>query len=113
MARFDVVAQPRYELRYMSHVIMLPALVLLVAGNVPASHIRKQLRNPMLLGVVFWGLAHLWSNGDLAFTLLFGGFTLRGLIQFISLVLVVAPASKPAALLGLSPTAGTPFPPLP
>ena len=96
---FTMVWQPIYELRYISHVLMLPALVLLVAGNVPASHIRKHLRNPMLLGVVFWGLAHLWSNGDLASMLLFGGFTLWGLIKLISLGLVIAPDSKPASLL--------------
>ena len=99
VAPFTMLWQPVYELRYISHLLMLPAPVLLVAGNVPTSNIRKQLRNPMLLGVVFWGLAHLWSNGDLASMLLFGGFTLWGLIKFISLGLTITPDSKPASLL--------------
>ena len=96
---FTMVWQPVYELRFISHVLMLPALVLFIAGNVPDSYLRKHLRNPMLLAVVFWGLAHLWSNGDLASMLLFGGFTLWGLIKFISLGYANDTGTKKASLL--------------
>lgn len=71
---FIMIWQPIFELRYISHVLMIPAVMLVLAGNLPLGHIRKQLRNPMLLGVCLWGLAHLWSNGDLASMLLFGTF---------------------------------------
>jgi uncharacterized membrane protein len=73
---FTMIWQPRYELRWLSHLIMLPAVVFVVAGNLPLSHLRRALRHPMLLGVVLWGAAHLWANGDLASILLFGGLML-------------------------------------
>jgi uncharacterized membrane protein len=64
---------------------MLPALVLVVAGNLPLSYIRSNVQNPMLAGITLWGLAHLWSNGDLASVLLFGSFALWGGFKFYSL----------------------------
>lgn len=73
---FTMIWQPRYEMRWLSHLLMLPAVVFVVAGNLPLSHLRRALRHPMLLGVVLWGVAHLWANGDLASLLLFGGLTL-------------------------------------
>lgn len=99
LSPFVMVWQPIYGLRYISHLLMLPALVLLVAGNVPATYIRKYLKNPMLLAVVFWGLAHLWSNGDLASMLLFGSFALWGLVKFTALAYSDDTASKPNSLL--------------
>ena len=39
----------------------------------------------MLLGVLLWSLAHLWSNGDLASALLFGSFGLWSIIKIITL----------------------------
>jgi len=82
---FVMIWQPAYELRYISHMIMIPSMILIVAGNVPLSHLRKNLRNPMLLGVTFWAFSHLWSNGDLSSMLLFGGIGLWSLIKFVSL----------------------------
>ncbi len=82
---FVMIWQPVYELRYLSQMVMIPATILVVAGNVPLSHLRKNVRNPMLLGVTFWAFAHLWSNGDLSSMLLFGGLGLWSLIKFVSL----------------------------
>lgn len=84
-ADFVMVWQPLFELRNVSHVIMIPALILVVAGNMPLSNMRQVLRHPMVLGVLIWGLAHLWANGDLASILLFGGFSLWALVKYISL----------------------------
>jgi uncharacterized membrane protein len=98
LSPFIMVWQPIYELRYISHLLMLPALVLLVAGNVPATYLSKYLKNPMLLAVVFWGLAHLWSNGDLASTLLFGSFALWGSVKFVALAYSDDTASNPKSL---------------
>jgi len=64
---------------------MIPAAILVVAGNLPMSNLRKYLRNPMLLGVTLWGLAHLWSNGDLASIILFLSFTLWAGLKFLRL----------------------------
>lgn len=83
-APFIMLWQPIYELRYISHVIMLPAAILVIAGNLPMGHFRQQLRNPMLAGVTLWGAAHLWSNGDLASVILFGTFCLWAGFKFVA-----------------------------
>lgn len=84
-ATFIMVWQPYYELRYLSLLLMLPAIILVVAGNLPLSVMKRTLHHPMLLGVAIWGLAHLWSNGDLASMLLFGSFTLWSLVKIFAL----------------------------
>ena len=73
-ATFVTVWQPPFEWRVVSHFLMLPGAILVTTGNLPPSHLAAATRNPMLLGVGLWGLAHLWSNGDLASILLFGCF---------------------------------------
>lgn len=85
IAPFQMVWEPIFEKRSISLMLMIPALVLVVAGNIPMSHLRKHLHNPMLIGVLLWGLSHLWSNGDLASVLLFGSFTIWSAIKIISL----------------------------
>ena len=89
IALFVMVWQPAFELRYISLVVMLPAMIFIVAGNLPMSVVRANLHHPMLLGVAIWGLAHLWSNGDLASILLFGSSTLWALIKVFSLGKVI------------------------
>ncbi len=84
-SEFVMVWEPRFELRQISHILMLPALLLVVAGNLPTSRLRAAVRNPMMLGTLLWGIAHLWSNGDLASILLFGGFALWSGFKFVSL----------------------------
>ncbi|MEX2131210.1 MAG: NnrU family protein [Pseudohongiellaceae bacterium] len=94
---FVMVWQPSYELRFVTHFFMLPASILVVAGNLPTSYLRKHLRHPMLLGTMLWGASHLWANGDLASMLLFGSFTVWALIKFISLNAAAQPVTKTAS----------------
>ena len=89
MAPFVMIWEPPFGLRWVSHFIMLPVFWMILAGVGPASGTRRYLRNPMLLGVTLWGAAHLWANGDLASMLLFGGFTLWGIVKYFSLWHVV------------------------
>jgi uncharacterized membrane protein len=84
-APFIMLWQPKFELRFISHMLMIPAFILLIAGNSPMSYLRQQTRNPMLAGLTFWGLAHLWSNGDLASVLLFGVMGAWAGFKFMSL----------------------------
>ena len=49
----------------------------------------------MLLGVVIWGVAHLWANGDLASILLFGSFTLWAGLKFATLRAETTSTSAP------------------
>ena len=98
-SEFLMVWEPRFELRPISHVIMIPVFILLVAGNVPLSHLRKHLRNPMLLGTFLWGVAHLWANGDLASMLLFGSFTLWSGFKFVAMGIRQGPILENGSLL--------------
>ncbi len=98
-APFSMIWEPVYELRYISQVLMIPVFILVIAGSTPVSFMRRQLRNPMLLGVTFWGFAHLWSNGDLASMLLFGSFAAWGSFKFVALGLTKGPVSGSASIL--------------
>lgn len=60
--------------RYVTAALMLPALVLFAAAQVPRNGIKARVHHPQLLSVKAWSLAHLVSNGNLADALLFGGF---------------------------------------
>jgi len=93
-ASFVMVWQPVYEYRWLSLLLMLPASILVAAGNIPNSYLRRIFRNPMLLGVACWGAAHLWSNGDRASVLLFGGFTAWAGFKFVSMYSRSAAAGK-------------------
>jgi len=59
--------------RHAAMTLMLPAIILLTAADVP-SNIKRFIRHPMLWGVTLWASAHLLANGDLASLLLFGSF---------------------------------------
>ncbi len=60
--------------RYVNYALMLPALVLLVASQVPTGHMKKAVKHPMLVAVKLWAAGHLLSNGELNSVLLFGAF---------------------------------------
>ena len=96
---FIMVYEPRYELRSITHFAMLPAFILVVAGNLPLSHLRSITLNPMVLGTAVWGAAHLWANGDLASVLLFGSLTLWAVIKFFTLAAARSPQSAEPSLL--------------
>ena len=94
-AGFVQLWQPVYQLRYISMMAMIPACLLIVAGNVPAGFIRKELHHPMLIGVCLWGAAHLWANGDLASALLFGSLLLWAGAKIFSLSKLSSASSRP------------------
>jgi len=84
-APFTMIFQPAFEWRWLSHLLMLPAFILVAAGNLPMSHVRMVLHHPMLLGVLLWAVAHLWANGDLASLLLFGSLGLWSAVKVFTL----------------------------
>lgn len=72
---------------WMSHVtllLMVPAMILVVASQLPAGRIKAAVKHPMLLAVKIWALAHLLANGDLASLLLFLAFLAWAVIVRIS-----------------------------
>jgi len=61
------------------------AFVLFASANMK-THIRKVVRHPMLIGLVLWSGAHLFANGDLAGTILFGSFFAYSIVDLISAI---------------------------
>lgn len=98
VAPFQMIYAPPFELRWVSHLIMLPAAILVTLGNLPTSYLSRVLRHPMLLGVIMWSGAHLWANGDLASLLLFASFEVWAVIKFAHLSITQPPRHSASIL---------------
>ena len=82
-ADFVWLWQPSVWARYITFGLMLPALVLLAASQMP-TNVKRITRHPMLWGVALWAAGHLLANGDLASLLLFGTFGAYALLDMWS-----------------------------
>jgi len=67
---------------FVTHGLMLPAALLLVAANFPTSW-GKKVKHPMMIGTLLWAVAHLWTNGHVKAVLVFGGFGLYAVWMLI------------------------------
>jgi len=65
---------PPVWMAHINLVLTLPAMILLVASQLPAGRIAKATKHPMLLAVKLWAFGHLLANGELNSVLLFGSF---------------------------------------
>ena len=63
--------------------LVAAAFVLFAAANMPA-HIRRAVRHPMLIGLMLWSGVHLFANGDLVGTILFGSFLAYAALDLVS-----------------------------
>ena len=70
--------------RYVTSILVLPAFVLIVAGNMKGTRIKAAVGHPMLLGTKVWAFAHLLSNGSLADVVLFGAFLAWSIVDYAS-----------------------------
>ena len=77
-----VLWSPPVAMRHVAVLLMLPAMVLLVAGQVPHNAIKAKLGHPMVLSVKVWALAHLLANGRQADLILFGAFLIWSVLNF-------------------------------
>ncbi len=68
---------------YVSPLFMLAAFVLFIASKVP-TNIRRIIRHPQLIGVTFWGIGHLLSNGENRSILLFAGMVAFSLLMIVA-----------------------------
>ena len=59
---------------HLNMLLMIPAMILLVASQLPAGRIAKAVKHPMLLSVKIWALGHLIANGEINSVILFGSF---------------------------------------
>jgi uncharacterized membrane protein len=62
--------------------LTLAAFVLVTAAYVPGNGIKARTKDPMILGVKTWALAHLIANGTLADVVLFGSFLAWAVFDF-------------------------------
>ena len=85
-ARLDtgVLYTPPAFLSHITLTLMLFALVILVAGFLPAGHIATKTKHPIVLSIKIWAAAHLLANGDLASVLLFVALLAWGVVLRIS-----------------------------
>ncbi|MEM9060652.1 MAG: NnrU family protein [Pseudomonadota bacterium] len=73
---------PPLFLTHVNNLLMLLAIFVFIAGNVP-SLVRNKIRHPQLAAAKIWALAHLLVNGDLASVILFGGILAWAVIALI------------------------------
>ena len=85
-ARLDPVLlyTPPIWLRHVSLLLLIPVFPLLFATYLPGA-IKRILKQPMLVAVKLWALAHLLANGMLADVLLFGSFLVWAIVDRISM----------------------------
>lgn len=70
--------------RQIAALLTLPAFILLTAAYVPGTHIKAALHHPMIAGIALWAGSHLMANGKVCGAILFGGFLLWAIIDFLS-----------------------------
>lgn len=73
---------PPFFMRHVAWLLTLVAFILLAAAYVPGNGIKARLHHPMVLGVMFWAVAHLLAIGNLANVLLFGSFLVWAVLSF-------------------------------
>lgn len=75
MASKEQLWQPLTFARPLVHAIMPLVFILLISAYLN-TYIRAKLKHPMLIATCLWALVHLLANGDIASSVLFGGFFL-------------------------------------
>jgi uncharacterized membrane protein len=83
-------------MRHIALLLMLPVFPLLLAAYQPG-RIKAAAKQPMLLAVKFWALAHLLSNGNLADIVLFGAFLAWAVVDRIAVKKRAVPRAVPGA----------------
>lgn len=91
-----VLYAPPPALRHVALLLMLPVFPLLFAAYLPG-RLQRAARHPMLLAVILWASAHLLANGTLADVLLFGGFLVWAVADWISVQRRAVPRRVPGA----------------
>ncbi|MFT5137552.1 MAG: putative membrane protein [Arenicella sp.] len=64
--------------------LMVVAVLLLAASQLPTGFIKKTTKHPMLLAVAVWSVAHLIDGADLPQCALFGSFLVYSLIALVA-----------------------------
>ena len=102
-ARFNTVAlwPPIRGMNHLAAALVLIAMILMAAADVPRNHFKAKLQHPMTLSVKVWAFAHLLANTPLAAVMLFGSFLVWAIL------VVRAARRRPAPVLPAPTAAGT------
>ena len=68
---------------WVSAVVMLPALILFTAGNLPAGKIKHWLGHPMVMGTLLWASVHLLTGFTTRSALLFAPFAVWAAVDLL------------------------------
>ena len=68
--------------RYVTYLLVLLTFILFVAAR-RKTNIKRFLRHPQLSGLVLWGIAHLFANGDNRSLILFSGLTIWAVLEML------------------------------
>jgi uncharacterized membrane protein len=68
--------------RHLAALLVLVGFILFLAPY-PSTNIKRLLRHPQLTGVAFWGVGHLFANGEARSLVLFGGLTLWAILEIV------------------------------
>ena len=79
-----VIWTPPIWTRHVAALLVLPAFVLIAAGNMRGTRIKAKLGHPMVVGTKVWAFAHLLANGMLADVVLFGSFVAWAVVDYAS-----------------------------
>ncbi len=79
-----VLWDPPVWTRHVASLLVLASFILIAAAYIPQTRIKVAVGHPMVLGVKLWAFAHLLANGTLADLILFGGFLVWAIADFIA-----------------------------
>jgi uncharacterized membrane protein len=79
-----VLWDPPVWTRHVASLLVLASFILIAAAYIPQTRIKVAVGHPMVLGVKLWAFAHLLANGTLADLILFGGFLVWAIANFVA-----------------------------
>jgi uncharacterized membrane protein len=73
---------PPFYNSQISSAFVIMAILLMIASTLP-NNLRRYVRHPQMMAVIFWGVGHLLSNGDSRSVVLFGSLALWAALEMV------------------------------
>ncbi len=81
-AETQMLWHPPIWTKYIAALFILLGFILIVAADFKGTKIKAKIGHPMILGVKFWAVGHLITNGSLVDVILFTSFLLWAILDF-------------------------------
>ena len=91
----QVVYDPLLSANRFTAALILIGLVLFFPSQFQGN-IKRFIRHPQMAGTIFWGIAHLLTNGDSRSVALFGGLTVWAILEIVLANRRDGPRERPA-----------------